>query len=627
MKGDIISVAVLKRKKEEDKQNSSRKVEISNELEVTDWKSLFEKHSHEFSSAITHDVRVSLESADMFSGDDILREARLRELRLLSQLCGYGRVILTGTPSINRLPSNLHAVVLRHVGTSDVQLDNSHNPLLTGSSFELIPDPALEIPYLWVDSLCILQDDAEDWRQEASEMGVIYSRSALTITTPYNSQCDQSLNAPNENQDDSSWPRLRWEHRRGEMTVTGSVTVRPRVAIPSGEPFPLSNGKKDSPWMTRGWTLQEWLLSPRVLHCGRERVWDCHETWHTESRMTWTSTSTSPLNDNKILRDGLSSHIVARMSRLDPETRKGGFDTHWARVVEDFTSRTLSCEMDKMPAIAGLAKKFMEHAHVKAPDAIYLAGLWYYKGVNPFRGGAHPISQIPLGLLWRRSGAGFMRSPAAYRAPSWSWAALDGPVELFRVQWPLISTSDNKNAFKVINLLKVEAANCFFDPPESLSLVQTAWIIASGHLEQAYTYAHAPQDAATIHSGYANDYRQTFVVLYTHPSHEKAYWTGIFDESLETTGINYVEGSLYLLHVATIIHKLDDGHVLELLNHALLVEMVGSFDHLRCFRRLGVAWNSSHRMGREADSISRPATEWSDRHMLKDWETDRVRLI
>jgi hypothetical protein len=87
------------------------------------------------------------------------------------------------------------------------------------------------------------------------------------------------------------------------------------------------------------------------------------------------------------------------MGRLDPKIRQGSLDTHWARLVEDFTSRTLSRDMDKIPAIAGLATKFMTHSHAKAPGATYLAGLWYYKGINPFGGQTYPTSQIPLGLL------------------------------------------------------------------------------------------------------------------------------------------------------------------------------------------------------------------------------------
>lgn len=482
---------------------------------------------------------------------------------------------------------------------------------------------ALDIPYLWVDSLCILQDDPDDWRSEASEMASIYGRSALTITTPHNSHCDQILSDPDMKQrENPHWPKLPWEHRRGGKIVTGSVTVRPRLLSSSGDPFPLSNGNSNPPWMTRGWTLQEWLLSPRVLHCGRERVWDCYETWHTESRRTWSSTFASALNDTENASDGLASHIFARLARLDPNIRGGGLDTHWARLVEEFTSRTLSREMDKLPAMSGLAAKFMEHSHAKAPGARYLAGLWNYKGINPFEGRTYPTSQIPLGLLWRRSGAEPMRSPADYRAPSWTWAALDGPVRSFHLHWPLNYASDRFKASKIISLLEVQNATCVYDPPDSCSLVQTGWIDATGLLKGAYM--HTSLNAVQSHLGLEDEYYQKFVGLGTQQSREETYWFGVFDQSLEKTGIRYVEGSLFLLHVATVAHFCQAP---EILNHALVVERIGSFDNIDCVRRLGVAWYSSKENDRASGSFFRSATEWSDRHMLKDWETCKVRLI
>lgn len=487
---------------------------------------------------------------------------------------------------------------------------------------------SLEIKYLWIDSLCIVQDDSEDWHHEAAEMASIYGRSALTITTPQNNHCYEGFDAIETTlQEIPPLPELLWEHRQEEKTITGTLTVRQKsLTSGSGPPFPYSSGNIDSPWMARGWTLQEWLLSPRVLHCGSERVWDCYQTWHSETYPDKARHS-GALNDTESSRDSLSAHIFARMARLDPNVLEGGLDTYWARLVEDFTSRTLSRDMDKMPAIAGLATKFMEHSHAKAPGARYLAGLWDYKGINPFGGHTHPTSQLPLGLLWRRSSVGHMRSPATYRAPSWSWAALDGPVSMYRLKWLLYDLFENDIGFQEVKVMQVISATCLFDPPDSCSLVRTGWIVAMSPLKRAYI--NPSLRVTRFHMSLRSEYHRTFVGLSTHRGHEETPWFGIFDQSPEQTGVNYVEESLYLFQVATAVDipNPDGFQDPKVIHHALILERVGIYDGIDCYRRLGVAWYSPSEEMEVLDELDTSSIDWSDKHMLKDWESCRVRLI
>lgn len=484
---------------------------------------------------------------------------------------------------------------------------------------------SLEILYLWVDSLCIVQDDSQDWHHEAAEMASIYGRSALTITTPNNNQCDQTFNIFDRKQSDGApLPELPWEYHHEGKTARGFVTVRLRVTDARGRPpFPFSNGNTSSNWMTRGWTLQEWLLSSRVLHCGSERVWDCNQTWHTESHLHYLTFGSVTETDN--IRDGPASHIFARMARLDPTIRETSPGAHWARLVEDFTSRTLSREMDKMPAIAGLATKFMEHNKARRRGEKYLAGLWYYKVNNTFDDRTFPSSQIPLGLLWRRSDHISLEPPATYRAPSWSWAALDGPVKLFRLDWPLSQIFSKIDKFKAVRTLEVKSARCSYDPPNSCSLVRTGWIIATGPLRPAYI--DQSWNAMGSHSLRWSAYNQTLIGLSTHRGREQTPWFGIFDQAPERTGIHYVDDCLYLLHVATVIRDAEDDGAPAFMHHALILEKVGNTNNVDCFRRLGVAWYSPTTKDRTVDWHCRLANDWIDRHMLKDWESCQVCLI
>lgn len=488
---------------------------------------------------------------------------------------------------------------------------------------------SLEIPYLWVDSLCIIQDDSEDWHKEATEMAAIYGRAALMISTPQNSGCDESFNDfGNIASGDSSLPQILWEHRHLQEKVTGIVSVRPTASIFNSQTRgTFWVGKQDSPWMTRGWTLQEWLLSPRVLHCGKERMWDCYQTWYTETS-SMIHISEVAVFDSVNVAESSPSYAFARMARIDPQVGGSALDTYWARLVEEYTSRTLSREMDKMPAIAGLAAKFMEHSHTKALAADYLAGLWYYKGMYPFEGHKYPTSQIPLGLLWRRSSVEYMRSPDTYRAPSWSWASLDGPVSLFRLQWPLLeivgSTAGSKD-YLLFKNMEILAVRCLFDPPGSFSLVQTGWIIASSLLKRAYV---SPSwKVAQFHTSLQAEYHKTFAGLSTHRRHDETPWFAIFDQDPENTGIDFAEESLYVIQVATVTRQMQEGRLPIIIHHALVAEKVGTLDGIDCFRRLGVAWYYPKDGGQWNGGIDGPANEWIDRHMLRNWENQKIRLI
>ncbi|EIW52286.1 HET-domain-containing protein, partial [Trametes versicolor FP-101664 SS1] len=91
--------------------------------------------------------------------------------------------------------------------------------------------------------------------------------------------------------------------------------------------------------------------------------------------------------------------------------------TAWMRVVRDYTNRSVSVESDKLVACAALAEQF--HPFLGSD---YLAGLWR-------------SDALLIHLLWKADGATAQQfellhtRPTTYRAPSWSWAAIDGPTE------------------------------------------------------------------------------------------------------------------------------------------------------------------------------------------------------
>ncbi|KAH7135647.1 heterokaryon incompatibility protein-domain-containing protein [Dendryphion nanum] len=123
--------------------------------------------------------------------------------------------------------------------------------------------------YIWIDSLCIIQDSLKDWQAESATMQDVYSNSMLTISATAGSNAHAGLFY--------------------ERDVTSFAPTMLEIKLSSGHnPILFRHSKEMSPtfvtntWLnnnkviSRGWCLQERLLSPRVLHFGAQQVfWEC----------------------------------------------------------------------------------------------------------------------------------------------------------------------------------------------------------------------------------------------------------------------------------------------------------------------------------------------------------------
>lgn len=252
---------------------------------------------------------------------------------------------------------------------------------------------ALEMgmPYLWIDSLCIVQDDVEDWRHQSSFMDDIYMNAIVTITAhSYGGQTpdddggggflDNALTAEGDE------PSLLGTTDTGSAGEGGGVLYARRDRMFEVDIF-------NSPLSQRGWILQERLLSPRIVHFFPSQIFY-------EGRLfgiVRAEDRTPAFRDPDKLRE-----VVFR-----PENQAGATPLDWFRVVERYSACRLTQDADKLVAISGIAKHFQQRSGVR-----YLAGLW--------------ADRAAKGLLWLARGPSLARRPG--RAPSWSWASVDGPI-------------------------------------------------------------------------------------------------------------------------------------------------------------------------------------------------------
>ncbi|KAH7208578.1 heterokaryon incompatibility protein-domain-containing protein [Fusarium oxysporum] len=270
----------------------------------------------------------------------------------------------------------------------------------------------LRVRYLWIDSICICQGDKEDWERESAKMLSVYANSYLTIAASNGTDSSEGLfsEIPTRKYVQID---LVFEDLQGQV-LAFSLPLREEAFSteclmedkhPSFPTFVDYITLPKEPLSGRGWTLQERVLSHRTLHYSNQQMlFECNEAFLGE--------------DGLFLQARFETVHQKRNEReataIDQESKhsiyKDALLKSWYRLVQLYGKRHLSIPSDKLPAISGLASIFAERL-----DDQYLAGLWR--------------SDLVVGLCWQGLKYG-RRRVREYRAPSWSWASVDGDVSL-----------------------------------------------------------------------------------------------------------------------------------------------------------------------------------------------------
>lgn len=260
---------------------------------------------------------------------------------------------------------------------------------------------SLGVRYLWIEALCIIQEDADDWAREAGTMFRVFRNAFVTIGAASSASFDDGflkhrpryIRVPFSSSFDSK--------------VRGSFTLS-TIPISSPEPdlFPsidaLDRDLEASKWDSQGWIWQQQMLTKRLLIFGNETIhFKCTHCVQSEHHG----------------RNNYDSYTLGDQTRQE-----------WTRWVQHFLKTQLPCTQDKLPAVSGLAK-IMDHNSSRAEEAPaeYLAGIWRssqesenHKGWRgqlcwSLSGQASTFKQMLEGLK--------STTPETYTAPSWSWAS------------------------------------------------------------------------------------------------------------------------------------------------------------------------------------------------------------
>jgi hypothetical protein len=283
----------------------------------------------------------------------------------------------------------------------------------------------LSIDYIWIDALCIIQDDLNNWEIQASTMADIYQNAFLVLAMTRNSTPDQDCRA----------------QELPTMITIGSVQTRLLYHT-----SPIWGGKpRLFPLMCRAWAFQERILAPRVLHFGpHELSWECFSCRTCECE-----------RDRE--DQGFQLGNMSKRTFFNEIIRKGGnsnIEGLWYRLVEKYSGLALTSQDDTLPALSGIATVMQ-----KVRTGTYLAGLW--------------SDSLVRDMLWSNDGR-YNREPL--RAPSWSWASGKGSIGFQR------TFHDDRTSTSIE--ADVIDFHCELEGTSSFGKVKSGWIqLKSANIE------------------------------------------------------------------------------------------------------------------------------------------------
>lgn len=209
--------------------------------------------------------------------------------------------------------------------------------------------------YIWVDALCIIQDSSTDWDAEYVRMGEYYQNAVVTI-----SALDAYSSA-------EGFLRTRKFANVTPLSPKADLWVRPRMSL-------WADVFRTAALNTRGWALQERLLSMRIIHfTNTEIFWECLSCCARES--TFEVHDEVPDSSELVTSEGLGFKRCLFTCGSDHFSPRDGAFSLWYHLVQQCTMREFTKISDRLPAIEGIARRVVEITRSSYVGGIFVEDL------------------------------------------------------------------------------------------------------------------------------------------------------------------------------------------------------------------------------------------------------------
>lgn len=278
----------------------------------------------------------------------------------------------------------------------------------------LVAAKALNYRYIWIDALCIIQDDPDDWDREAAKMRDVYANADLTISSLTAKGCQEPLFHLRGLYTTRPIPFDIWipkvKRQEWEDKTIHQYAIYPSYLVESDN-YSYFTGNdevvENIPITSRGWVLQEQILSTRMLYFGGNYlVWEC------------LCLATPDIDPSRIISP--RTHIGLGVHNGQKRAVQGVTDPHnichdlnfqpygiWKSLLTRYTERHLTKPSDRIPAFLAVSKNLES-----AIGGEFIGGVW--KG-----------EKLLDSLAWNVESADSKQA----KAPSWSWASVSQIID------------------------------------------------------------------------------------------------------------------------------------------------------------------------------------------------------
>ena len=335
----------------------------------------------------------------------------------------------------------------------------------------------LGLRYIWIDSMCIIQDDGDDWGAEAVTMCDVYRNSTLTIYAAHAAGGD--VGCFDDRDGILQFPFLLdipTEHTREEADRSP-----PQIMFTSyGRGKGL--GGPEPPLYGRSWVLQEQLLSPRMLiFDGTQIRWECL-TGHGSERSP-TGGMSRHAGHQKYIREGIArDHEFFDLPDFEDKVFAARAQNQaWLYTVMDYTHRGMTQPSDRLVAIDGIAQALARRTKNR-----YLAGLWegyFWVGLlwslthaKEYTGSTDNAFDLDRNERIRH----YNKKAQCYEdiAPSWSWVSVTAPTV-----YPSVANMSMERICEILSA-SVDGA-----PAKKTGRAEIRGHVRTGYVNSIYPYA------------------------------------------------------------------------------------------------------------------------------------------